>query len=79
MGLLDEVAKGTPLGRLVASGAEVKSSIDLEKAEQRPLTQEFLTKEQALQSLLENNYNVKLSKNNLDIAENNTSILNSGY
>jgi len=42
-------------------------------------SQNMLTKEQALQSLLENNYSVKLSKNNIAIAENNSSILNSGY
>ncbi len=42
-------------------------------------SQELLSKEQALQSLLENNYNVKLSNNAVAIAENNTSILNSGY
>lgn len=43
------------------------------------IAQEFLTKEQALQSLLENNYSVKLSNNAIAIAENNTSVLNSGY
>jgi len=42
-------------------------------------SQEILSKEEALQSLLENNYSVKLSNNTVAIAENNTSILNSGY
>lgn len=42
-------------------------------------SQNLLTKEQALQHLLENNYNVKLAKNDIKIAENNASIYNSGY
>ncbi|HIP48185.1 MAG TPA: TolC family protein [Lutibacter sp.] len=42
-------------------------------------SQTILTKEQALQNLLENNYAIKLSKNDIKIAENNTSIYNSRY
>jgi outer membrane protein TolC len=42
-------------------------------------SQSILTKEQALQSLLENNYAIKLSKNSIKVAENNTSIYNSRY
>ncbi len=42
-------------------------------------SQNILTKEQALQTLLENNYDIKLSKNDIRIAENNTSIYNSKY
>jgi outer membrane protein TolC len=42
-------------------------------------SQSILTKEQALQTLLENNYAVKLSKNDVKIAENNASIYNSKY
>ena len=42
-------------------------------------SQSILTKEQALQTLLENNYDIKLSKNDIRIAENNTSIYNSKY
>ncbi len=42
-------------------------------------SQEILTKEQALQTLLENNYAVKLSKNTLKTAQNNASIYNSHY
>ena len=42
-------------------------------------SQTILTKEQALQSLLENNYNVKLAKNDVRIAANNASIYNTGF
>ncbi len=42
-------------------------------------SQSLLTKEQALNQLLENNYDVRLSKNEIRIAENNTSIYNSKY
>jgi len=42
-------------------------------------SQSVLTKEKALQELLENNYAVKLSKNDIRIAENNTSIYNTKY
>ena len=41
--------------------------------------QELLTKSEAVQLALENNYGVKISNNNVKIAENNKSILNSGY
>jgi len=40
--------------------------------------QEILTKERALEITLENNFGIKIAKNNLEIAENNTSIYNSG-
>ena len=40
--------------------------------------QEVLTKERALEITLENNFGIKIAKNNLAIAENNTSIYNSG-
>ena len=42
-------------------------------------SQTILTKEQALNTLLENNYDIKLSKNDIRIAENNSSIYNSKY
>ena len=42
-------------------------------------SQNRLTKQQALHNLLENNYAIKLSKNDIKIAENNTSIYNSRY
>ena len=41
--------------------------------------QELLTKENAIGIALENNYGIKISGNNLKIAENNKGILNSGY
>ncbi|WP_296634909.1 TolC family protein [Polaribacter sp.] len=39
--------------------------------------QELLTKERALEITLENNFGIKIAKNNLEIAKNNTSIYNS--
>lgn len=41
--------------------------------------QEVLTKEQAVALALENNYGVKIAKNTVAVAENNTSILNTGF
>ncbi|MBC3845032.1 TolC family protein [Winogradskyella echinorum] len=41
--------------------------------------QEILTKEQAVTLALENNYGVKIAQNAVLVAENNTSILNTGF
>ena len=41
--------------------------------------QEKLTKENAINLALENNYGIKIAKNNIKIAKNNSSIYNSGY
>ncbi len=41
--------------------------------------QEVLTKDQAVSKALENNYGVKIAKNAVSVAENNTSILNTGF
>ncbi len=41
--------------------------------------QEILTKKEALQIALENNYGVKVATNNLEVAKNNSSIYNSKY
>ena len=41
--------------------------------------QEILTKKEALQIALEQNYGVKIANNNIEIAKNNSSIYNSGY
>lgn len=41
--------------------------------------QEVLTKEQAVTLALENNYGVKIAQNAVVVAENNTSILNTGF
>lgn len=41
--------------------------------------QELLSKKEAVQLAIENNYGIKISNNNLKIAENNKDILNSGY
>jgi outer membrane protein TolC len=42
-------------------------------------TQNILSKEEAIQLTLENNYGVKIAYNNIEVAENNKSVLNSGY
>ena len=41
--------------------------------------QEKLTKEQALDFALENNFGIQVSRNNMEITKNNSNILNSGY
>jgi len=41
--------------------------------------QRLLTKKEAIQITLENNYGIKIATNNVEIAKNNSSIYNSGY
>lgn len=41
--------------------------------------QEVLTKEKALEITLKNNYDIRVTKNNIEVAKNNKSIYNSGY
>ncbi len=41
--------------------------------------QEILTKKEALEIALENNYGVQIANNNVEVAKNNSSIYNSGY
>lgn len=41
--------------------------------------QEVLTKSNAVKYVLDNNYGIKIAENNVEIAENNAGILNSGY
>ncbi|MBI9035869.1 MAG: TolC family protein [Bacteroidales bacterium] len=41
--------------------------------------QNILTAEQALQITLENNFGLKIARNNVSISENNASLMNSGY
>ena len=43
------------------------------------IAQEHLTKELAVNLTLENNYGIKIARNNVKIAKNNASIFNSGY
>ena len=43
------------------------------------LSQEMLTKEEAIKLTLENNLGILIAKNNVEIAENNKSVLNSGF
>ena len=40
---------------------------------------EVITKEEAIAQALENNYGIKIANNQVEIAENNQGILNSGY
>ncbi|MEO9570508.1 MAG: TolC family protein [Polaribacter sp.] len=42
-------------------------------------SQEILTKKEALEIALENNFGVKIAKNNLEVAKNNKSIYNTGF
>jgi outer membrane protein TolC len=42
-------------------------------------SQEILTKKEALAITLENNFGIKIANNNIDIAKNNSSILNTGF
>lgn len=41
--------------------------------------QELLSTQEAIQLALENNYGIKMAKNTVEIAENNASVLNSGF
>lgn len=41
--------------------------------------QESLSKAEAIRVVMENNFNIRIAKNNVAIAENNTSLYNSGY
>ena len=42
-------------------------------------SQEILTKKEALEITLENNFGIKIAKNNLEVAKNNSSIYNTGF
>ncbi len=42
-------------------------------------SQDMLTKREALKITLENNFGIKIAKNNLEVAKNNTSIYNTGF
>ena len=45
----------------------------------KAFSQEILTKKEAVKSVLDNNFGIKIAENNVEIAENNKGILNSGY
>ncbi|WP_104515821.1 TolC family protein [Nonlabens xylanidelens] len=49
------------------------------KAYSQQFTETLLSREQAVELMLENNYGIKIAKNTTEIAENNAGILNSGY
>ncbi len=42
-------------------------------------SQEILTKKEALEITLENNFGIKVANNNLEVAKNNKSIYNTGF
>ena len=42
-------------------------------------SQEILTKKEALEITLENNFGIKIANNNVEVAKNNANILNSGF
>ncbi|MFV8225087.1 TolC family protein [Christiangramia aquimixticola] len=60
-------------GRLITGLLFLLMSIQLVAQE------EVLTKEEVIERALEENFGIKLAKNQVEIAENNQSILNSGY
>ena len=43
------------------------------------ISQEILTKKEALKITLENNFGIKIANNNLEVAKNNSSIYNTGF
>ena len=43
------------------------------------LGQQTISKEEALEIALEKNFGIQVSKNNLEISKNNSSLLNSGF
>lgn len=43
------------------------------------IAQDMLVKTDAVEIALENNYNIKIARNNVDLASNNASVFNSGY
>ncbi|WP_166383490.1 TolC family protein [Polaribacter sp. 11A2H] len=43
------------------------------------ISQEILTKKEALEITLENNFGIKIANNNIDVAKNNKSIYNTGF
>lgn len=49
------------------------------KAYSQQLAEPLLSRQQAVELMLQNNYDIKIAQNSEEIAENNTSILNSNY
>lgn len=58
---------------------KIKIAIVLFLATLQGSSQEVLTKKQALEIALENNFGIKIANNNLKVAKNNAGIYNSGY
>ena len=58
---------------------KIKIAIVLFLATLQGFSQEVLTKKQALEITLENNFGIKIANNNLEVAKNNAGIYNSGY
>jgi outer membrane protein TolC len=59
--------------------SKIKIGILLFLATLQGFSQEILTKKEALGIALENNFGIKIANNNLEVAENNAGIYNSGY
>ena len=58
---------------------KIKIAIVLFSVTLQGFSQEVLTKKQALEITLENNFGIKIANNNLEVAKNNAGIYNSGY
>lgn len=58
---------------------KIKTAIVLFLVTLQAFSQEVLTKKQALEITLENNFGIKIANNNLEVAKNNAGIYNSGY
>ena len=58
---------------------KIKTAIVLFLVTLQGFSQEVLTKKQALEITLENNFGIKIANNNLEVAKNNAGIYNSGY
>ena len=58
---------------------KIKIAIVLFLVTLQGFSQEVLTKKQALEITLENNFGIKIANNNLEVAKNNAGIYNSGY
>lgn len=63
----------------VIYGLSVLFFLAFAKAYSQQSLESLLTREQAVELMLENNYGIKIANNTVEIAENNSGLLNSGY
>ncbi|WP_438962800.1 TolC family protein [Nonlabens sp.] len=63
----------------VLYGLSVLFYLAFAKAYAQQSLESLLTREQAVELMLENNYGIQIANNTVEIAENNTGLLNSGY